>query len=823
MGLNKQAWKQAAMILLALALIMPLAAGFEAISSNITANKTTLGTQGNTGEGYYDARFTTTHQQPGSYPATSTNITANIGWYDITRGNTNPDITRIYIRSSTGQNLTTDSITCYVNATDLDNTTLTIYYHWYNNSVQIPALSGETTAISDTLTNISTISPSRTSTGENWTCEAKAWDGYYNETNWNNASIIILRKEIPGGAGGGAAGGGVVHKDVPQPCTEAWTCTDWSNCTNNTKTRNCTDINSCPEPKYKPAETAQCRIVSKIQKAKEPEKAIPTPPEILKTGQAITKPKPGKDITYTIIQTAKQNHIILRDKIIQALSILSRNTQTISLILNHLIIITIIAAMLIYFRKLHKEHRRSTITRRKVYFLLGISITGLLIHYTRFHEKTIPAYIAITAILLLLIIDWFLRTLPARIRREQRIHQRIIEKIKSKKDEIQKARQLAKQLAKPKAPKPLEKPEVLSRKQKSRLTRIKHSIQRIKQGQAAKTLQQMKNTAHRIGFTPIQKIKYTIKQKLSKKPEPKYKLSKELKSIEKFDKKISKYLESKPEKIPTYKDKRFTKIKKAITRIADKTPSLEKELKQLSKDIKKAKPKHRIKDIKKKYISPISAAAEKIRNKIQEKQKAYRKRKKQKQKELKKIRKQQERIKQEKQKQKEKQRKQQEKQKQKEIQKQIKAEQKIQKEEEKRQQERQEKIQEQKRKEQKRKQREKRKQQKHLKKLKKQQEKEKKKLERQKEKKLRKEIQKTQQFEKQLDKYLKTTKTAKKETEFEKLKQEVYAIHEPHKIKPKKIPVKKARKRKKKLPKKYKKEIEKTLKFEKQLDKYLNS
>ncbi len=311
MGLDKQ-WRMLAMIFIVLALIMPVATAFAGIGIEDTVNKTHEGIQGGTGTGEYTVRFTTTSQQPGSYPAESTEIsTANIGWYETTRGNEPPNITQIYITSNSGLNLATDDLTCSVNATDSDNTTLTINYNWYNNSVQIPSLSGQATAISGAITSISTINNALTTGGENWTCEARAWDGYYYEPKWNNASVIITEITPPGGSKGGAGGGGVQRKPIKE-CSEAWACTDWSAC-NITRTRNCTDINNCGKEQYKPAlsEICELRPVEKPKRIteiiREEQKAIQQYPQLTE----IPLPKPRQP---TAVGKAWLNSNIIRDK-----------------------------------------------------------------------------------------------------------------------------------------------------------------------------------------------------------------------------------------------------------------------------------------------------------------------------------------------------------------------------------------------------------------------------------------------------------------------------------------------------------------------------
>ncbi|MBN1645355.1 hypothetical protein JW851_04970, partial [Candidatus Woesearchaeota archaeon] len=223
-------WRNIALILLVLTLFLPLVYAFTGTGSIYEVNSTAQGASGDTGIGStYTIRYTTTPYQPGSFPAQNDDLTANIGWFTGAIGNTEPNITRIYITTPSGRNLTTEAITCYVNVSDTQEENLTVYFNWYNNSVQIPSLSGAANARNGILTNISTLQSTLTTTGENWTCEAKASDGRINETDWNNATIVITAITTPGGAAGGAAGGGVIRTEIPQPCIEAWICTEWSN------------------------------------------------------------------------------------------------------------------------------------------------------------------------------------------------------------------------------------------------------------------------------------------------------------------------------------------------------------------------------------------------------------------------------------------------------------------------------------------------------------------------------------------------------------------------------------------------------------------
>jgi hypothetical protein len=50
---------------------------------------------------------------------------------------------------------------------------------------------------------------------------------------------------------------------VPQTCTENWTCSSWSNCSNSQQTRTCIDNNACNTTTNKPALTQSC-VVSNV-------------------------------------------------------------------------------------------------------------------------------------------------------------------------------------------------------------------------------------------------------------------------------------------------------------------------------------------------------------------------------------------------------------------------------------------------------------------------------------------------------------------------------------------------------------------------------
>jgi len=58
----------------------------------------------------------------------------------------------------------------------------------------------------------------------------------------------------------GTKGGAPAVTETPAACTESWTCTDWSTCSNSQQTRTCTDANSCGTTTSKPSESQSCTV-----------------------------------------------------------------------------------------------------------------------------------------------------------------------------------------------------------------------------------------------------------------------------------------------------------------------------------------------------------------------------------------------------------------------------------------------------------------------------------------------------------------------------------------------------------------------------------
>ncbi|MBW2968878.1 LamG domain-containing protein, partial [Candidatus Woesearchaeota archaeon] len=112
---------------------------------------------------------------------------------NVTIVNERPDTLTVLI-NGTAPITSATTLTCYAQGEDIDDDTpLTAYYNWYNNSVLIPSLSGTTPGITEgTMSLISTLGNGNTTKQETWTCEVKFNDGFINESIWHNASISLV-------------------------------------------------------------------------------------------------------------------------------------------------------------------------------------------------------------------------------------------------------------------------------------------------------------------------------------------------------------------------------------------------------------------------------------------------------------------------------------------------------------------------------------------------------------------------------------------------------------------------------------------------------
>ncbi|MFH1473806.1 MAG: PGF-pre-PGF domain-containing protein [Candidatus Aenigmatarchaeota archaeon] len=92
----------------------------------------------------------------------------------------------------------------------------------------------------------------------------------WEDTNWNelptyysfNDSFEYYYEAISPGFSVFAIGESGSAPEIEETaCSESWSCTEWSECSNTTQTRTCTDSNSCGTTASKPTETQECGTV----------------------------------------------------------------------------------------------------------------------------------------------------------------------------------------------------------------------------------------------------------------------------------------------------------------------------------------------------------------------------------------------------------------------------------------------------------------------------------------------------------------------------------------------------------------------------------
>jgi len=100
-----------------------------------------------------------------------------------------PDTILVKLNSSTVNNYSTDTITCYANAIGAI-TPMTVYYRIYNGSTLYS--SGNSFVTRNTLSAVISVSSTLLIPNQTWKCSIKAsYNGVINESEWNNASITI--------------------------------------------------------------------------------------------------------------------------------------------------------------------------------------------------------------------------------------------------------------------------------------------------------------------------------------------------------------------------------------------------------------------------------------------------------------------------------------------------------------------------------------------------------------------------------------------------------------------------------------------------------
>jgi len=106
--------------------------------------------------------------------------------------NSPANVTLAEINSSTTRsNLTDENLTLWYQISDLDNETqFTVHYRWFNDTVEVPGLNGQSNVSLNTPGIISNITFGNTTQGEKWTVMALHYDGNDN-SSFINYSLII--------------------------------------------------------------------------------------------------------------------------------------------------------------------------------------------------------------------------------------------------------------------------------------------------------------------------------------------------------------------------------------------------------------------------------------------------------------------------------------------------------------------------------------------------------------------------------------------------------------------------------------------------------
>jgi len=89
----------------------------------------------------------------------------------------------------------------------------------------------------------------------------------WNNNQWNDLSATKISEDSyevfysavsPGLSIFSVGTKGGIPEETPVACVESWSCTDWSECLNETQTRTCTDANACGTTVDKPLESQSC-------------------------------------------------------------------------------------------------------------------------------------------------------------------------------------------------------------------------------------------------------------------------------------------------------------------------------------------------------------------------------------------------------------------------------------------------------------------------------------------------------------------------------------------------------------------------------------
>ena len=133
---------------------------------------------------------------------------------NITILNTAPTISSVVLNSSSGTNLSSEELRCYVSVADDDfGETFYANYSWYKNGVE--SLTGQTligTSSDEYL--IANLSSGNTTAGDAWICSVNSYDGTDYSASSSNATITILAEStstsVSSSSSSGGSSGGLV-------------------------------------------------------------------------------------------------------------------------------------------------------------------------------------------------------------------------------------------------------------------------------------------------------------------------------------------------------------------------------------------------------------------------------------------------------------------------------------------------------------------------------------------------------------------------------------------------------------------------------------
>jgi len=100
-----------------------------------------------------------------------------------------PKMNFFNLNATSGNNYSTDNLTCYATVEDVVLSNLTIHYKWHNGTSLESA--GDVVVENDTLTLISTIDSINTTAGEIWNCSGKMGAENWNVSYWNSSLITV--------------------------------------------------------------------------------------------------------------------------------------------------------------------------------------------------------------------------------------------------------------------------------------------------------------------------------------------------------------------------------------------------------------------------------------------------------------------------------------------------------------------------------------------------------------------------------------------------------------------------------------------------------